>query len=119
MLVDVLIRNELMDKPVEKPKKTIYDLSRDPTILRDEMLSLGFSNIRMWFQPMNFNFKDADEYCACYCETVTARNILSKTTEEKKSTFLADLRAEFNKRMGEGVLDPKSFEIMVITATKP
>ncbi len=42
MLVDVLIRNEIMPKPIEKPKKTIYDLSRDPSILRDEMLTLGF-----------------------------------------------------------------------------
>ena len=49
MLVDVLIRNEVMPKPTEKPKKTIYDLSRDPTNLRDEMLALGFTNIHMWY----------------------------------------------------------------------
>jgi hypothetical protein len=68
---------------------------------------------------MNFNFKDADEYCVCYCETLTARNLLSKVSEEKKEAFMQDLKAEYNKRMGPDVLDPNSFEIMVITATKP
>jgi hypothetical protein len=80
MLVDVLIRNEIMPKPADKPQKTIYDLSRDPQKLRDEMSSMGFTNIRMWYQAMNFNFANADEYCACYCETVTARNLLAKVS---------------------------------------
>ena len=68
---------------------------------------------------MNFNFKDADEYCACYCETLTARNLLSKVSDEKRLAFMQDLIAEYNKRMGPDVLDPNSFEIMVITACKP
>ncbi len=82
------------------------------------MLDMGFTNIRMWYQTMNFNFRDADEYCACYCETVTARNILSKVSEEKKTEFMSELKKEYNTRMGPGVMDPKSFEIMVITAQK-
>ena len=82
MLVDVFVRHGLLPKPQEKPIKTIYDLSRVPEKLRDEMLELGYTKVRMWFQPMNFNFKNAEEYCDCYCETVTARNILSKVTQE-------------------------------------
>jgi ubiquinone/menaquinone biosynthesis C-methylase UbiE len=102
MLVDVLIRHELMPRPNKEdpPKKTIYDLSREPTKLKTEMEALGFTQIRMWYQPMNFNFKDADEYCACYCETVTARNLLSKVSIEKAEAFKADLKQEFTKRMG-------------------
>ena len=82
MLVDVLTRNDLLPKPDGQPKKTIYDLSRNPDDLKVEMLALGYTQIRMWCQTMNFNFTDADEYCSCYCETVTARNILSKISSE-------------------------------------
>lgn len=118
MLVDVLTAHELLPKPVEPPKKTIYDLSRDPAKLRDEMESLGFTRVRMWYQPLNFNFRDAQEYCACYCETVTARNILAKVTPEKAEAFKRDLMAEYDKRMGQQVLDPRSFETLVITGVK-
>ena len=118
MLVDVLIRNEIMPKPAEKPQKTIYDLSRDPEKLKQEMLTMGFTNVRMWYQTMNFNFSNAEEYCACYCETVTARNLLSKVSEEKRDAFMDDLKREFEKRMGSGVMDPNSFEVMVIIAEK-
>ena len=72
----------------------------------------------MWYQPMNFNFRDADEYCSCYCETVTARNLLSKVSIEKAEAFKSDLKEEFNKRMGPHVLNPNSFEILVVTAVK-
>lgn len=83
------------------------------------MEAMGFSNVRMWYQTQNFNFKDADEYCACYCETVTARNILSKISEEKAIAFKEDLKQAYNTRMGPGALiDPMSFELTVITATK-
>lgn len=120
MLVDVLIRNELIPKPdpASPPKKTIYDLSREPERLQKEMEIMGFSKVRMWYQTMNFNFADAEEYCSCYCETVTARNILNKISPEKAEAFKNDLKEEYSKRMGHGVLNPKSFEIMVITAEK-
>ncbi len=83
------------------------------------MLAMGFTKIRMWYQAMNFNFANADEYCSCYCETVTARNLLSKVSEEKREAFIVDLKNEFEKRMGPKVLDPNSFEVMVIIAEKP
>ena len=35
--------------PKEKPKKTNYDLGKDPEGLKKQMLEMGFSNIRMWY----------------------------------------------------------------------
>jgi hypothetical protein len=32
---------------------------------------------------------------------------------------MADLKAEYEKRMGAGILNPNSFEVMVIIAEKP
>ncbi|TNV77030.1 hypothetical protein FGO68_gene14111 [Halteria grandinella] len=120
LLVEVLQKHELLPKPTadDKPKKTIYDLSKDHQMLKQEMESMGFANVRMWYQTQNFNFKDAEEYCLCYCETVTARNILSKFSEEKAKEFREDLKRHYELRMGNGILDPMSFEITVITATK-
>lgn len=57
VLDTVLIKHDL--KPNTPPKKTNYDLGKDPEGLKAEMLALGFANIRMWYQPMNFNFLDA------------------------------------------------------------
>ncbi len=34
LLLDVLYRTKLLPEPAEKPKKTIYDLSRHPEILK-------------------------------------------------------------------------------------
>ena len=50
---------------------------------------------------------------------MTARNALGSVSEEKRQEILDDLKAEYNKRMGPDVLDPNSFEVMIITAVKP
>jgi hypothetical protein len=47
----------------DPPKKTNYDLGKDPQKLKEEMEALGFAKIRIWYQHMNFNFKDSHEYC--------------------------------------------------------
>jgi nuclear transport factor 2 (NTF2) superfamily protein len=74
--------------------------------LRSQLEEVGFTQVRIWYQTQNFNFRDADEYCACYCKTVTARNILSKVSEEKATEFKKDLKREYDNRMVKGVLDP-------------
>ena len=73
----------------------------------------------MWYQPMNFNFCDALEYYAAISETVTAKAALAKATLEQRETIKTDMMEEYDKRMGQGVLDPRSFEVMMITAIKP
>lgn len=83
------------------------------------MEAMGFTQVKIWYQTQNFNFANADEYCALYCETVTARNLLSKCSPEKVIEFKEDLKAAYNQKLGDGVLDPKSFELTVITAVKP
>jgi len=45
-------------KPKVPPAKTAYDLGKDQEALKQEMLQVGFTKIRMWFQHNNFNFKD-------------------------------------------------------------
>ena len=48
--------------PQVKPTKTNYDLAANQDALRQEMLSMGFTNIKMWLQPVNFVFNDFNDY---------------------------------------------------------
>jgi hypothetical protein len=67
---------------------------------------------------MNFNFTSAEEYAAAICETVTAKNAMGKLEGEQRLQFVMDIKDEYEKSMGPHVLDPNSFEVMIITAIK-
>jgi hypothetical protein len=82
------------------------------------MEALGFSKVRIWYQPMNFNFRDADYYTQAICCTNMAVAALNKATPEQRAQVIEDLKALYNERMRSHVLDPKSFEVMIITAVK-
>ena len=73
----------------------------------------------MWYQPMNFNFRDAQEYYAAISVTVSAKAALAKATPEQREIIKKDMMEEYDKRMGHDVIDPQSFEVMMITAIKP
>ena len=73
----------------------------------------------MWYQSMNFNFRDAQEYFTAISETITAKTALAKATPEQRESIKKDMMEEYDKRMGPSVLDPRSFEVMMITALKP
>lgn len=48
--------------PKEKPKKTNFDLGKDPEGLKKELENFGYTNIRMWYQPMNYVLNTFDDY---------------------------------------------------------
>lgn len=47
------ILEDIMEKhglgPKEKPKKTNFHLGKDPVAFKQELLELGFSNIKIWY----------------------------------------------------------------------
>ena len=47
LLETVLARHDLL--PKEPPKRTNFDLGRDPEALKSLMHSLGYANVRMWY----------------------------------------------------------------------
>lgn len=59
--------------PGGAPAKTFFDLSNDLDALKKEMEEIGFKNIRMWYQTMNFCFKDADEFLASMIDSPPCR----------------------------------------------
>jgi hypothetical protein len=48
--------------PQTKPAKTNYDIANNSEEIKREMLAMGFINIKMWFQPMNFIFQTFEEF---------------------------------------------------------
>lgn len=68
---------------------------------------------------MNFAFKNAEEYYDTLFQSPNVKKMLSVVTDsELLAQIKVEVLAEYDKRMGEGVLDPKSFEVMIITAEK-
>ena len=50
--------------PATKPAKTNYDLAHRHEELRKEMLEMGFSKVKIWFQPVNFVFNTFEDFFA-------------------------------------------------------
>ena len=53
------------------------------------------------------------------CASPVVAALKNATSAEQIEQFKAEVKLEYLKRMGPGVLDPNSFEILVITAEKP
>ena len=57
-------------KPKSSPSgRTPYDLGKDPEALKAEMETMGYTNIRMWYQKCNYYFEDPDDYVKAMCES--------------------------------------------------
>lgn len=107
-------------KPKDPPKKTNYDISLDSEGLKKRMEDIGFHKIRMWYQHNNLYFKDENDYLnSMISSTYTQAALKFAKSPEHIEEIKKDIKEEYLKRMGPGVLDPNSFEIMVITAEKP
>ena len=104
--------------PKEKPKKTNYDLGKDPEALKKQFESMGFSKIRMWYEPMNFNYTDFEDYFNTIFKQPGAAAALKTVDEKTLASIKEDVKNLYEERMGHKVLDPKSFEVMIITAQK-
>ena len=84
------------------------------------MVEIGFTKIRMWNQHNNFYYNNENEYLeSLLCSNPVVAALKNATGPEHIEQFKAEVKVEYLKRMGPGVLDPNSFEILVITAEKP
>jgi ubiquinone/menaquinone biosynthesis C-methylase UbiE len=48
--------------PATKPVKTNYDLAHRHIELRQELIDMGFVDVKIWFQPVNFVFNTFDDF---------------------------------------------------------
>ena len=48
--------------PDLKPLKTNYDISLNREQLFKDLLALGFTSIKMWYQPLNYPLTDWKDY---------------------------------------------------------
>ncbi|CDW71332.1 ubiquinone menaquinone biosynthesis methyltransferase [Stylonychia lemnae] len=112
----------LLDKygvgPKEKPARTNHHLGQDPAGMKKQMTELGFSNIKIWYEPMNIPYKDFEDYYQTFFEFPNSVIALSKLNEDQRCQIKQDAKELFDNLMGENVLDPVCFEIMIIIAEK-
>ena len=40
----------------------MYDLGKDPEGLKKEMEEMGYTKVKIWYQPTNYNFENFEEY---------------------------------------------------------
>ena len=107
--------------PGGAPAKTFFDLSNDLGALQKEIAEIGFTSIKMWYQAMNFVFKDADEFLTSIIDPPPARAGLQFVkSPEQLEQVKNDIKDEFNRViMSPDNMDPKSFEVTIITAVNP
>ena len=64
--VNFQILEQILEKygggPKEPPKRTNYDRGANPELLKQEMEEIGFTDIRMWYQHMNFIYQSFEEF---------------------------------------------------------
>jgi hypothetical protein len=48
--------------PKDKPSKTNFHLGVNPETFKEELESFGFTNIKIWYQPMYFPFESFEDY---------------------------------------------------------
>lgn len=114
-----VVLEKLNLKSKEPPKKTMYDLGKDPLALKAQMEEIGFTKIRMWHQHNNFYYKDENDYVESMMGSSPVVIALKNATSGQIEEFKVEVKKEYLKRMGPDVLDPNTFEILVITAEKP
>jgi hypothetical protein len=93
-------------KPAQPPKKTMYDLGKDPLALKAQMEEIGFTKIRMWHQHNNFYYKDENEYLESMLRSTPVVAALKNASgPEQVEQFKDEVKKEYLKRMGPDVLD--------------
>ena len=76
---------------------------------------MGFVNIQMWFQPVNYVFNTFEDFFQTLFGQPTTAAKLQTLTPEKISDLMEDARAEFDKEIKSAV-DPRHFENLIIIA---
>ena len=67
-------------KPKTAPSKTPYDLGKNQEGLKQDFISLGFKNVRIWYQHNNFSFRDGQEYLESMQNQTSFKNAMALIT---------------------------------------
>jgi hypothetical protein len=83
--------------PQVKPTKSNYDLAANQESLRKEMLEMGFKNIKMWLQPVNFVFNTFEDFFETLFGQPTTAAKLQTLSKDKLESLMQDAREEYDK----------------------
>lgn len=101
-----------------KPSRTNYDLAHSTDSLKKMLEEIGFINVKIWFQPVNFVFNNFDDFFATLFNQPSTAAKLASLPEDKLQALMEDIRKEY-KECIEDAVEPAHFENMIIIAQKP
>ena len=82
------------------------------------MESLGYTSIRMWYQPLPAIVQDFEEYFLAVFGIPNNAAVMKSLSEEKALEVKEYARQLFDETLSDKHLDPKNVEIMIIHARK-
>ena len=81
------------------------------------MQDMGFINIKMWMQPVNFVFNTFEDFFQTLFGQPTTAAKLKDLSPEKLEALMVDAKQQYEIQI-ESAIDPKHFENLIIIAQK-
>jgi hypothetical protein len=83
--------------PSMPSKQTPYDLGKDLEAIRTVIQSLRSSNVRVWYQHMNFSFRGFEDYIKTILDAIPMRCAGLEPTGELEAALRKDLAEEYDR----------------------
>ncbi|CDW79798.1 coq5 family protein [Stylonychia lemnae] len=116
------IVNQIFEKyqlgPKVKPTKTNFHICQNQDQVKKEMEDIGYTNIKMWLQPMNFPYQDFNDYWETMFARPTFVPLLAKLSEDERKQMKQDTEDLYDQLLGKDAIDPNCFELLIIIAEK-
>jgi hypothetical protein len=81
------------------------------------MLAMGYTNVQMWYQPVNFVFDTFQDFFETLFGQPTTAMKLKSLSPEKLEELMQDVERQYETEI-KNCLEPKHFENMIIVGTK-
>lgn len=79
IMKEVLVKHSLW--PAKAPRNNHY-LGEDPERMKHELEQYGFTNIKMWYQPMYFPYSDFEDYYQSLGQMPNYKALFAQASEE-------------------------------------
>ena len=84
-----------------------------------DLKEIGFSQVKLWEQPMNLMFKSAEEYLLKVGnQRLKTYATANKSTEKEIEELRKEVKLAFDEMCGENTTNSDTFQIVVVIAFK-
>lgn len=80
---------------IEESIKKLHRLGEDPLKMKQELMEFGFTNIRIWYQPMYFSIERFEDYQEIRMNHPSTQAVLEKLEQDQIDKVMDDTRTIF------------------------